>query len=509
MIPQPPAPTTEGAGRAEGAGEVEGAERAEGAERTGRGRGHTLALTSLVTLIALMNYCAPMLTLPGMTASFGTGLSGQPWLLNGIALGLAALLLVAGSFADDYGRKRVFVGGTAALGVTMLLGAVAPSTLTFTLARVAQGAASAAVLASSLGLLAHAYPAGPGRVRATGVWGAALSGGIAVGPVVSAGLGVWDWRSGYVLYAVAALALAAVAARGLTESRGPRRGTPDLLGALLLGLALTALLAALTLGRDGWTRPAVGGLALAAAVLIAAFGVVERRAQAPLLDLALLRRPAFLLATSGALFTGLGMIGMFSYLPALLQGTLGMAELDTAWLMFLWSGVALTVTLQARRLTRLTPRHQLVLGFVLAALGALTMLGALSAGSWARTVPGFVLAGLGSGLLNAALPRLAVESVPADRVAMGSGANSTARYIGSSIGLSLTVVVATATRGGDSARGAAEALAHGADHALYVGAGLLLAGAFVALVLRERRAATPAVRPCVRAGAGSTPTPAA
>ncbi len=155
---------------------------------------------------------------------------------------------------------------------------------------------------------------------------------------------------------------------------------------------------------------------------------METRAGAPLLDPALFRRPAFLAATSGALFTGLGVIGLFSYLPALLQQSLGMSELDTSWLFLLWSGTALLAALQVRRLpVRFAARHQLALGFALSAAGALTMLGALAAGSWARTVPGFFVAGVGSGLLNAALPRLAVESVPADRTAMGSGATTTRR----------------------------------------------------------------------------------
>ncbi|MFG3259130.1 MFS transporter [Streptomyces sp. NPDC048172] len=453
------------------------------------GAGAVLATVSLATFVALMNYTAPMLTLPGMTASFGTGVSGQAWLLNGIALGLAALLLVAGSLADDYGRKRVFVAGTAVLAVTVALGAAASSTLTFTLARIAQGGASAAIVASSLGLLAQAYPQGPARVRAMGVWGAALSGGIATGPVASAALGALDWRVGYALYAVAALVLAAVSARTLTESRSPRPGRPDLLGAVVLGLALTALLAALTVGRDGWLRPAVGELLGATAVLLAAFVAIERRVSAPMLDLGLFRRPAFLAATSSALFTGLGVIGMFSYFPALLQQAMGMSELGTAWLLCLWSGVALLVALQAKRLPeRFSARHQLALGFVLSALGALTMLGAMSSGSWVRTLPGWLVAGVGSGLLNAAMPRAAVESVPPDRASMGSGANNTARYIGSSMGLSLTIVVATSAgsgHGGDSAR----ALAHGADHALLVGVALMLAGAVGALAFRERRTA--------------------
>ncbi|WP_158692935.1 MFS transporter, partial [Streptomyces roseochromogenus] len=113
----------------------------------------TLALTSAATAVALMTYTAPMVTLPDTAAALHTPLSGQAWLLNGTPLGLAALLLVAGSLADDYGRRRIFLGGTLALGLTTALGAFTTSTWQFTLARVAQGAASAAILASSLGLL--------------------------------------------------------------------------------------------------------------------------------------------------------------------------------------------------------------------------------------------------------------------------------------------------------------------------------------------------------------------
>ncbi|MGW7519250.1 MFS transporter [Streptomyces sp. NPDC054796] len=444
----------------------------------------TLAVTVAATFLVLLNYNAPMTVLPAMAASLGTGVSGQAWLLSGIALGLSALLLVAGSLADDYGRKRVFVTGVLTLALTTALAAVTTGTLAYTLARVAQGAASAAVLASSLGLLAHAFPAGPGRVRATTLWGASISGGIAVGPLVSSALEPLSWRACYVLYAVAALALGAVAARGLQESRAPRAGRPDLLGAVTLGLALSALFAALTVGRDGWLRAPVAVLLGAALVLGTAFVLTERRSAAPMLDLGLFRRPLFLAATAGALFTGLAVIGFFSYLPTVLQVTLGLSPLGTAWLVALWSGAALAASMLTGPLaTRLGARHQLALGFLFSAAGLAALVGAVDE-SWVRLLPGLVVNGVGSGLLNAALPRLAVESVPAERAAMGSGANQTARYIGSTTGVALTVALATAHQGGDPAK----ALAHGTDAALLVAAGLALAGALAALVLRERAA---------------------
>ncbi|MEV5914355.1 MFS transporter [Streptomyces chartreusis] len=438
----------------------------------------TLALTSAATAVALMTYTAPMVTLPQTAAALHTPLSAQAWLLNGTPLGLAALLLVAGSLADDYGRRRIFVAGTFALGITTALGALTTNTWLFTLARITQGGASAALLASSLGLIVHAFPDPRGRLHATGVWGAFVSGGIALGPVVTGAIP--NWRLAYGVLAAAALIVAALSTRALSESRAPRGGRPDLAGAVTFGLALVSLVAALTLGRDGWLRAPVGLLLLATVALLGLFVVMERRTATPMIDLSLLRRPRFLASSAGGLFTGLAVIGLFSFLPALLQQTLGLSAMDTAWLFLLWSGLSFAVALQARRLGgRVSPRIQLAIGFVLHAGGTLAMLGAIGAGSWPRLLPGLLIAGVGSGLLNAALPLLSVESVPPQRAAMGSGAQQTFRYIGSCAGVALTIALATSSAGG---------LGRGADIAMLVSAGLALLAAVGVVALRERAA---------------------
>ncbi len=298
--------------------------------------GATLALTSAATAVALMTYTAPIVTLPATAAALHTPLSAQAWLLNGTPLGLAALLLVAGSLADDYGRRRIFVWGTLSLGITTALSALATDTWLFTLTRIAQGAASAALLASSLGLIVHAFPTAAGRLKATGVWGAFVTGGIAVGPLLAAGIP--HWRAVYGVLGAAALVIALLGTRGLTESKSPRGGRPDFAGAATFGPALVSLVAALTLGRDGWLRAPVWLLLGAAVVLLAGFALVERRSATPMIDLSLLRHRGFLASSAGGLFTGLSVIGLFSFLPAVLQRVLGMSAMQTALLTLLWAG---------------------------------------------------------------------------------------------------------------------------------------------------------------------------
>ncbi|MFF8917940.1 hypothetical protein ACF08M_32740 [Streptomyces sp. NPDC015032] len=104
--------------------------------------------------------------------------------------------------------------------------------------------------------------------------------------------------------------MVAAAARVLGESKSPRGGPPDPPGALALGAALATLLSALTPGLDGWLRAPVVSLAVAAVVPAAVFARIERRSTTPVIGLSLLRRPLFLASIAGALFTGLGAIGL-------------------------------------------------------------------------------------------------------------------------------------------------------------------------------------------------------
>jgi MFS family permease len=444
--------------------------------------GTTLPVAAFGTLLVLAVFSAAASTVGDTVRSLRGGLAGQTWVLSGMSLGLAAALLIVGALADDLGRRRVLIVGSATLGLASAVGALAPSVGVLVGARVLQGAAGAGVLAASLGAIGHAFPSGRARTTATSVWGAAVGAGIAVGPLASgalaAGLG---WRSSYWLLAIGAAALVP-AAMTLPESRSAHRRRLDGVGAITLALAMAAMTAGLIEGRSSWSSPAAIVPMAGGAALLLAFAIIELRRREPLLELAWLRQPLFLASISGALFTGLAIIGLMSFTPLLLQHGLGVGLVGSAAVLAVWSGTSTVVALAARTLLgRVNAPSVLALGFTICAAGELALTGLGINSSWTDLVPGLAVIGIGSGLTNASLGRLAVASVPRERAGMGSGANNTARYLGGAAGVALVVALATGSAGTH-----ATGLLHGWNTAAIVCAALCLLAALVAGACRTR-----------------------
>jgi MFS family permease len=157
----------------------------------------TLAVAAAGTLLVLVAFTTPLTTLPSTARGLAAGPSAQTWLLASISLGLAAGWLTAGAVGGDYGRRRVLVAGAGLFAAGSLLCSLAADSLVFVLGRVGQGLGGAAVLACSLGLIGPgpAFPGGPARARAAGIWGASVGASVAVGPLLAAGLELAsNWR---------------------------------------------------------------------------------------------------------------------------------------------------------------------------------------------------------------------------------------------------------------------------------------------------------------------------
>lgn len=447
----------------------------------------TLSVAVAGTVLALVAFTTPLATLASTAAGLGAGADGQAWILSSMSVGLAVALLPAGAIGDDHGRRRMFVIGSIVLAVTSVLAALAPDTFTLVLARVGQGVGAAAVLACSLALIGHAFPAGPARLAATGAWGASIGGGIAIGPLLAAGLDATvGWRGPHLLAGVLSAALAVAAARLLVESRAEHRRPVDLPGALLLGGSLAALLAGLVEIRLGF-GPLVIGLLGGGLLLGAAFVLVELRRRTPMLDPRLFARPDFTGATVAALASGAGIIALMSFLPTLLQRGLGLGVLSAAVILLAWSATSVVTALLARRLpARFTARGQLVAGLAGVGLGQVVLAGIAVDSSVVRLLPGLLVAGAASGVLNAALARQAVAAVPAGQAGLGSGANNTARYLGSALGVTVVAVLA--------AHPDPAAVAAGWNVAALVTAAVSGSGA-LAVAASRSRAAAPVVAP--------------
>jgi MFS family permease len=410
----------------------------------------TLAITAGGTLLGLAVFTAPLSIVPSVAAGLNAGTTATSWILSSMSLGLAIALLTAGAIGDDFGRRRVFAAGAVVLALGSAVSGLAPNPLTFIAGRVAQGIGAAAVIACGLAIIGHTVPAGPARARATGIWGACLGAGIALGPVAASLIDTTaGWRYTYLLFTGLALGLAALGRFGLEESHSGRARTIDIAGAGLLGAGLACLLAALTEGRQSWTSPVELALIAGAVVFLAGFVAHQRRASGAMLDLSLFRRPALNAATVAAFVSGAGVTALMSFFCTMAERGMARSAVTASVLLLAWSATSVVSALLTRRIpARVTGGARMAVGLVVVAAGLipLTMLTPASA-AW-QLVGGLIVAGLGTGVVNASLAREAVASVPATRAGTGSGINNTSRYVGAAIGVTVVTIVAVHPSGG-------------------------------------------------------------
>jgi len=448
----------------------------------------TLAVVAASTLLVLATFVTPLATGVRTAAALGTGAGGQAWLLSAMSVGLAAALLVAGAAADQLGRRRVFIGGLVLVAAGAAVSAAAGSTGVFLAGRLLEGLGGAGVLACSLGLISAAFPLGPPRARAAAVWGASVGAGTGLGGVLTVVLDTGTgWRATYVLTAVLAVTLALTTRLVLPDHGSRTRRRVDVAGPVLLVAALTSVLVALVGTRSGLGATGVVAFLALGAGLLVAFVLVENRLREPLVDLALFRVPGFVGASIGALVTGAAVVGLMSFLPTVLQRALGESLLSVTLMVLVWSAVSTVTALAVRWVPALGGRLLLAIGLAVSAAGlaALAVLG--PDGSALRVLPGLVVLGVGYGAANAALGREAVAHVPAERAAMGSGANNTARYLGAAVGVTLVVLITVS----GAPAGTPAGLTSGWNTAALAGALLSGAGALAVLLIRPGRAAAP------------------
>ncbi|MEU8260360.1 MFS transporter [Micromonospora sp. NPDC048999] len=399
----------------------------------------TLAAVSLGTFMLLVDLTIVNVALPDIQASLSASLSDVQWVVDGYALTLAAFLLTAGSLADLYGRRRLYLVGLVVFTAASALCGIAQSPLMLELSRGLQGIGGAIMFSVSLALMANAFH-GAERGLAFGVWGALAGVAAAVGPIVGgvlvSGLS-WRWIF-FVNVPIGAIALALTMVR-VVESRDEQATRPDWPGFVLFSGALASLIYALIeSGRSSFTATPVIACFAAAAVLLIVFLLLEIRSRHPMFDLRLFRVPTFVGGGIAAFGLSFSIFAMLLYVVLYLQNVLEYSALQTGVRLLTLSVGVLVASIVAGRLSEKVPIRALIgPGLVLTGVGLWLMRGLTAASSWTHLIPGLIVAGVGIGFVNPPLASTAVGVVETRRSGMASGINLTFRQVGLATGVAL------------------------------------------------------------------------
>jgi len=396
----------------------------------------TLGVVCVGTFMLLLDVTIVNVALPSIQRSLKSSFSDLQWVVDAYALTLAAFLLTAGSLADRLGRQRVFLIGLVVFTASSALCGLAGDPLFLNLARGAQGTGGAMMFATSLALLGQEFH-GRDRGTAFGVWGGTLGAAVAVGPLVGGlltqGLG-WE-AIFYLNVPIGVLCLYATATR-LTNIRG-QEGAIDWPGLVTFSAALFMLVFALVRGNDeGWSSALILGLVIGAVVLLIVFFVIEWRSDHPMLDLALFRKPTFAGAAIVAFTLSASLFALFLYMTLWIQGILQFSPLQ-AGVRFLPSTLLAFVVspIGGRLSTRVPLRLLLTVGLALVGVALLLNTGVSSSSGWTALLAGFIVSGVGVGLVNPALASAAIGVVKPEESGMASGINSTFRQVGIATGI--------------------------------------------------------------------------
>ncbi len=444
----------------------------------------TLALVCVATAMLMLDIAVVNTALPRIAHDLHSGLSGVEWVIDAYTLTLAAVVLSAGSLSDRFGRRLIFAIGMGLFTAASLACALAGSMAVLNGARAIQGIGAAMLFASSLAILADAFPDAAGRATAFAIYGATIGASFALGPVIGGALtsGV-SWQA--IFYVNLPLGVFAIATTFLwmRESRDPSPRGLDWPGQTTLAGGLFLLVLALLRGnQQGWGSTEIIAELAGAVALLVAFMLVERRAREPMLPLQLFRLPAFAGAQLSVFAMSASFFALFLYTTLYLQNILRLSPLD-AGLVYLPGTILLFVVsgATAELMKRISAGALIVAGLILSAAGLALMTFAQASSSWVALLPGVLVVCAGTGLFNPALAGVALGSLSDAQSGLAAGVNDAFRQGGIAVGVAAygVLVPARAALGHGSSAG----FVSGLHEALWIGAAVAAVGAVVAAKL--------------------------
>ena len=447
----------------------------------------TLAAVAFGLFMIMLDNTVVNVALPSIAKDLHISIAELEWIVTGYALVFAALLITGGKLADMLGRRKIFTIGLAIFSLASLACGLAPNAGFLIGARGVQGVGAALMSPATLSIITATFPPKQ-RGQAIGIWAGVSALALAIGPLVG-GLIVdnigWNWIF-FVNVPIGALGIV-VSQLVIKESRDTsHEQSIDLPGLLTSGLALFALSYALIEGnRHGWASGEILGLFAAAAVLLAAFIVLETRQRLPMLDLALFKIPSFVGANTVALLVSLGMFGVFFFISLYVQNILGYSPTKAGAVFLPMTVLIIVIAPIAGKLSdRFGGRWLMGGGMTLLGISLLFYQRAgVHTGFW-TLLPSMLLGGVGMAMTMSPMTSVAMGSVPIDKAGVGSGVLNSFRQIGGALGIAVMgAIVASYLHAPARSPLAKQQFVDGLHMALLVSAGITFAAAIVAVVL--------------------------
>jgi len=400
-----------------------------------------LAICCMSLLIVTMDTMAINVALPSIRAEFGSSVSGLQWTVDAYTLILASLLILSGSTADRIGRRTTFQLGLVVFTVGSLLCSFAPTTEWLIAFRAIQAIGGSMLNPVAMSIITHTFDDPARRARAVGAWSAVTGISMAVGPIVGGLLtDTVGWRGIFWINVPIGVAAIVLTALFVPESRSGWRRRFDTVGQGLVMVMLGGLIGALIEGPHlGWAHPLTLALFVASAGAIAAFIPYELRRADPLIDVRFFRSIPFS-AALGSVISGFAAYSGFIFLMTLyLQEVRHFTPLE--------AGLHMLPMAVAQLVCSNVSGHLVGSGgtrIPLLISAAAVLLAAVSLGIWLTpaapdllVLAVFLIYGIGQGFLNAPITTMSVSGMPPSQSGSAAAVTSTARQVGTSLGVAL------------------------------------------------------------------------
>ncbi len=409
-------------------------------EPSRRRRMLVLAICCMSLFIVGVDITIVNIALPAISADLDAPMSGLQWIMDSYTLVMASFLMLAGSTADRVGRRRIFQTGLVLFTIGSLLCSVAPSLGWLVGARILQAIGGSMLNPVAMSIVTNTFTEPRERARAIGLWGAVFGLSMALGPVLGGllvtGIG---WRGIFWVNVPVGIAAVILAGRFVPESKAPRPRRFDPVGQLLIIVLLAGATFAIIEGpHRGWGSPLIVTLFAVAVAAGAVLVRYESGRREPLLDPRFFRSTPFAGATVIAVcaFTA---IGGFLFLNALyLQDVRGFSPLHAGLLTLPMAAANLVASpLSGRLVGSHGARLPLVGSAAFTLAGGLLMTTFTPDTSLYVVSMGYVLVGLGFGLVNSPITNTAVSGMPRAQAGVAAAVATTSRQVGSSLGVAV------------------------------------------------------------------------